>query len=81
MPTSLVVGVVGGAVDVLGAAEAGGLVAAAHGALAAARPVAVGAVLAHPLLLAPVLLARLLGGLHLRGHLKFTKLPNICLVT
>lgn len=62
--TSLVVAVVHCAEDVLCPAHRP--VAPAHGALRAARPVAVGAVLAHPLLLASLLLATILGGFHLR---------------
>ena len=54
------------AVDVLCAPEHGGLLAPAHGALGGARPVAEGAVLADPLLLAPLLLWTVLSALHLQ---------------
>ena len=52
----LVVGVVDCRVDVLGTNQSRWLLASTHGALETAGPVAEGAVLADPLLLAPLLL-------------------------
>ena len=61
--TSLVIAVVYRAEDVLGPGHR--LVAPTHRALGAAGPVAVGAVVAHPLLLGAILLATILCRLHL----------------
>ena len=52
----LVVGVVDCRVDVLGTNQSRWLLASTHGALETAGPIAEGAVLADPLLLAPLLL-------------------------
>ena len=61
--TSLVVAVVHGAEDVLRPGH--WLVAPTHRALGATRPVTVGAILAHPLLLTAILLTTILCCLHL----------------
>ena len=61
--TSLVIAVVHRAEDVLSPGHR--LVAPTHSALGAAGPVAVGAVIAHPLLLGAILLAAILCRLHL----------------